>query len=102
LSDLKTALGLVILGYLGGWVLGRLARTAVRALALAAVVWFALFCLGFSLRLPSLEHLWKGLSTGGHKAEPLATVLWATLSAHLPLAVGLLLGLLKGVRARRR
>lgn len=102
MNELKAALGLAILGYLGGWVLGRVTRTALRALILAGVVWFALFCLGFSLQLPSLQRLWTGVSAHGPQAQSVAHLLWSTLSAHLPLALGLLVGLLKGVRARRR
>jgi hypothetical protein len=101
-DDLKIALGLGILGYLAGWVLGRLARNAFRALMLAALVWFALVCLGFSLQLPSWEYIWTGLFARGHHMEPQAQALWGVVRAHLPLALGLLIGLLRGLRGRRR
>lgn len=102
MNDLGVALGTGILGYLAGWALGRLAATALRALMLAALVWLALVCLGFSLQLPSWQHLWSEVADSSRSAQPLARALWPTLFAHIPLALGLLLGLLRGIRARRR
>lgn len=102
MSDVRVALGLAILGYLAGWVLGRLARTVFRGLMLVGLVWFALVCLGFSLQVTVWEHLWSGLSAAGQQARPLGSTLGRAVVAHLPLALGLLLGLLRGVRARRR
>jgi uncharacterized membrane protein (Fun14 family) len=101
-DDIRVALGLGILGYLAGWVLGRLARTAFRGLMLVALVWLALVCLGFSLQSPAWEHLWAGVSAAGQRAQPAVRTLERTVLAHLPLALGLLLGLLRGIRARRR
>jgi len=102
MSTLGPIVGMIVLGVLVGWLLGRLCVKAVRLLLFAVVAVIALQLVGYKLGSLHWESAVDSAKAAAEATRPYAGVGWSLLTYNLPFTAGLVFGLWKSMPLGRR
>ena len=101
-------IGMVLLGIVAGWLLGRLCRKAVHLAFLAVVVFVALELIGYKIASIHADALLAGAQTAADHAVDAARssrgALWRLATYNIPFTLGFFFGLYRALASvlRRR
>ena len=99
-------IGMLLLGAVAGWGLGRLCHKAVRFVIIVIVVLVALELLGYNLASAHWRTIVGGATgaarTAGEGAHGSGGTFWRLATYNLPFTIGFVWALLKAIPRRRR
>ncbi|MEN6344258.1 MAG: hypothetical protein ABFE16_03085 [Armatimonadia bacterium] len=102
MSSLGPTIGMAILGYLAGGILGKLSMRAFRMVVFVVLLILALELIGYHFSGLYWQSLREHAAAAAKSVHAPATHTWRLLTINLPLTAGVLLGLVQSIRGARR